>query len=54
MDIKLSEKPFSPNEIVRSKINFQIDECITINQPILDDCIFHGGRQRPSIREKSF
>lgn len=55
MDIELSEKPFSsPNEIVRLKINFQIDECTTNNQPILDYCIFHGDRQRPSIREKRF
>ena len=50
----MSERPFSPNEIVRLKINFQIDEYTTINEPVLGYFIFHDNKQAPSMREKSF
>lgn len=54
VNIEMSLKPFAPNEIVRMRVNFNVDEYTTLNEPVSGRLIIHDNKQVGVIRQKSY
>lgn len=50
--IEISERTFSPNEVVRIKVNFTGADYTTLNEPVMGSIIVHDSSVAPAVRLK--